>query len=198
MKAGYLQFKPEFGNPEINIQKIEHLTENKYFDLLVIPELANSGYFFSEISEVEKASEEIPGGEFCTALKKICAQKNAYIVSGICERFEDKFYNSSILVHPSGEINTYRKIHLFNEEKLWFQPGDLKLEVYQIEGEFGKVKIGMMICYDWIYPEIARTLALKGAQIICHPANLVMPYCQDAMFTRALENHVFTITANRT
>jgi len=54
-----------------------------------------------------------------------------------------------------------------------------------------------MICFDWFFPETARYLALKGADIICHPANLVMPYCQRAMFTRALENQVYTITANR-
>jgi predicted amidohydrolase len=56
----------------------------------------------------------------------------------------------------------------------------------------------MMICFDWFFPESARTLALKGAQIIAHPANLVMPYCQNAMVTRALENHVYAVTANRT
>jgi predicted amidohydrolase len=55
-----------------------------------------------------------------------------------------------------------------------------------------------MVCFDWIFPEAARTLALRGADIICHPSNLVMSYCQNAMFTRALENRVFTITANRT
>jgi len=54
-----------------------------------------------------------------------------------------------------------------------------------------------MICFDWIFPEAARTLALKGADIICHPSNLVLPYCQTAMVTRCLENHVFAITANR-
>jgi len=59
------------------------------------------------------------------------------------------------------------------------------------------VKIGMMVCFDWRFPETARTLALKGAQIICHPSNLVMAHCQDAMVIRALENQVFTITANR-
>ena len=55
----------------------------------------------------------------------------------------------------------------------------------------------MMICFDWIYPESARTLALKGAQLIAHPSNLVMPYCPDAMVTRCLENRVFAATANR-
>jgi predicted amidohydrolase len=198
MKAGCLQYKPELGNPSGNIGRIAGLIKDKDFDLLVLPELANSGYLFSDTEELYKCSEEIPGGDFCRALKQICSEKNAYIVSGICERSGDKFYNSSILVYPSGEIKTYRKIHLFYEEKLWFAPGDIRLQVYEIEGRFGKVKIGMMICYDWLYPEIARALALKGAQLICHPSNLVMPYCQDAMFTRAFENHVFTITANRT
>ncbi|GAH17893.1 unnamed protein product [marine sediment metagenome] len=55
----------------------------------------------------------------------------------------------------------------------------------------------MLICFDWIYPEAIRTLALKGAQIILHPANLVTPYCPDAMITRAIENRVFVVTADR-
>jgi len=55
----------------------------------------------------------------------------------------------------------------------------------------------MMICFDWFFPESARTLALKGAQLILHPSNLVMPYCQDAMITRSIENRVFSITSNR-
>jgi len=54
-----------------------------------------------------------------------------------------------------------------------------------------------MICFDWYYPESARTLALKGVQLIVHPANLVLPYCPDAMVTRCLENHVYSATANR-
>jgi len=54
-----------------------------------------------------------------------------------------------------------------------------------------------MICFDWIFPEAARTLALLGAQVICHPANLVLPHCQKAMITRSIENRLFIITANR-
>ena len=55
----------------------------------------------------------------------------------------------------------------------------------------------MMICFDWIFPESMRSLANLGADIVCHPANLVMPYCQRAMVTRCLENNVFAVTANR-
>jgi len=199
MKAGYLQFKPEFGKTDVNIDKIEKLVSGIEFDLLVMPELSNSGYFFTSKNELHEFSEEIPKGKFCKAIKEISSQKNGFVVAGICERVGEKFYNSSILVQPDGQVFTYRKIQLFNEEKLWFEPGNMPLKVYEIGNDkFGKVTIGMMICFDWIFPEVTRTLALKGAKIICHPSNLVLNYCQDAMVTRAIENRVFTITANRT
>jgi predicted amidohydrolase len=54
-----------------------------------------------------------------------------------------------------------------------------------------------MICFDWIFPEAARTLALQGAQVIVQPSNLVLPYCQKTMVSRSIENRVFTVTANR-
>ncbi len=199
MKTGFVQYDVLFGNPEDNLKKIISLTSDKEADLLVLPELANSGYLFSDKIELEKLSENIADGKFCNALKKISSEKNCCIVSGICEKSEDKFYNSSVLFCPDGKYFVYRKIHLFDSEKKWFSPGNLPLKVYEIKNNrFGKANIGMMICFDWIFPETARTLALKGAQIICHSSNLVMHYCQTAMFTRALENHVFTITANRT
>lgn len=199
MKIGYFQFKPEACNPDENIDKIETALRDKNFDLIVLPELANSGYLFSSFDELKKTSDEIPGGIFCGALKKIAKDKNAAVVSGICEKAGDKYYNSSVLVYPSGEIKTYRKLHLFYDEKLWFAKSENPFEVYAFQNDNVKdVKLGMMICFDWIFPESARTLALKGAQILCHPSNLVMPYCQDAMVTRALENRIFTITCNRT
>ncbi len=198
MKTGFLQFKPEFGNPQANAQKVYDVLKDKEFDLIVLPELANSGYLFSDFSELEQTAEElsnkeIVNGVFSKTMFELCKKKNAYIVSGICEKSDDKFFNSSVLYYPNGEYKVYRKIHLFDSEKKWFTPGDIALEVHDI----GKCKVGMMVCFDWIFPETARTLALKGAQIICHPSNLVMPYCQKSMFVRALENHVFTITANR-
>jgi predicted amidohydrolase len=55
----------------------------------------------------------------------------------------------------------------------------------------------MMICFDWVFPEVTRTLMLLGADVICHPANLVLTYCQQAMAVRCIENLVFAVTANR-
>ena len=197
MRAGYLQFKPEFCDTGSNIKKINDLINKIDFDILVMPELSNSGYLFTEKEELENAAESIPDGDTCRAIAEIAKVKNAYIVCGIAERAGKKYYNSSILVSPEGEFDTYRKIHLFNEEKLWFSPGHEKFKVNDITVMGEKVKIGMMVCYDWIYPESARSLAIQGAQLICHPANLVMPYCQNAMYARAVENRIFVITANR-
>jgi predicted amidohydrolase len=90
-------------------------------------------------------------------------------------------------------IATYRKIHLFLDEADWFSPGQEEPPVI----EYNKNRFGVMICFDWIFPEVSRVLALKRAQVILHPANLVLPYCQDAMVTRSIENRVFTATANR-
>jgi len=203
MKIGYLQFKPELGKAKRNSEKVESYISKERFDLLVIPELANSGYLFEEPEELEKVSENPDTGKYCGMLKRISKEKNAYIVSGFCESATEEsgrvYYNSSILVYPDGEFRIYRKTHLFFDEKKFFKPGNTGFWVYDIYNKkFGTVKLGMMVCFDWIFPEAARTLALRGADIICHPSNLVMSYCQNAMFTRALENHVYTITANRT
>jgi predicted amidohydrolase len=90
-------------------------------------------------------------------------------------------------------IGTYRKVHLFDREKDLFEPGDRGFTVVAVSG----VRLGLMICFDWIFPETARALSLMGAQVICHPANLVLPHCPQAMITRCVENRVFAITANR-
>lgn len=198
MKTGLLQFRPVLAEPEQNIRKVEELLSPLQFDLIVLPELSNSGYFFGSAEDLEKSAEEIGSGKFVNSLREISHSKRAYIVSGICERSMGRYYNTSVLIHPTGRIDVYRKIHLFDTEKKWFTPGDKPPCVFEIEGSFGKVLAGMMICFDWFFPETARTLALQGAQIICHPSNLVLSYCQKAMYARAVENRVFTVTANRT
>jgi predicted amidohydrolase len=115
------------------------------------------------------------------------------VVVGFAERAGSTVFNSSLLIRPDGSRTTYRKIQLFWGEKDIFAPGDRPPAVV----DAGGVRLGMMICFDWIFPEVARSLALQGADILCHPSNLVLPYCQEAMITRCIENKVFAITANR-
>ncbi|MGV8059634.1 MAG: nitrilase-related carbon-nitrogen hydrolase [Smithellaceae bacterium] len=193
MKAGFVQMSPVFGNIDLNIEKALHLIERADAELVVLPEFFSTGYLFVSAQEASNLTEMIPEGKTTKALCSIARKRKIHIVAGIAELSAGKLYNSSVLISPSGHIATYRKIHLFNEEKLWFQPGDKEFAVYDI----GPCKIGMMICFDWFFPESTRILALKGADIICHPANLVLPYCQDAMKTRCLENKIYAVTANR-
>lgn len=194
MKVAFIQFEPVFGEIGANIQIIDRLVERIDAELIVLPELCTTGYLFTSHREVEALGEEIPAGRTTEALCRLARLKNSYLVAGLIEKCGEKRYNASVLVGPGGYIATYRKIHLFYEETLWFTPGDLAFSVYDI----GICRIGMMICFDWIFPEAARILAIRGADLLCHPSNLVLPYCQGAMVTRCLENRVFAVTANRT
>ncbi len=193
MKIGFIQFEVLFGEKERNLNKVFQLIEMYKADLWVVPELFNTGYLFSSQDELNRLAEEIPDGETTQFLVSLAKKFDTHIVAGIAERMENHYYNSAVYINRNGFKGLYRKIHLFDREKFWFKAGDLPFQVWDI----GIAKIGIMICFDWIFPEAARTLALKGAEIICHPSNLVLPYCQNAMVTRCLENHVFAITANR-
>lgn len=194
MKTGFIQFDPTFGEVEKNIERAARLIEPLDADLIVLPEFFNTGYLITSRQEAQDLAEVIPDGRTTRALCDIARRKNMHLVGGLIEKDGDRLYNAAILVSPRGHLATYRKVHLFNEETLWFSPGDRGFEVYDI----GLCRLGIMICFDWIFPESMRALALKGAEIICHPTNLVLPFCQDAMITRCLENRVFAVTSNRT
>jgi predicted amidohydrolase len=194
MRAGFYQFAPKFGQVERNVDKAVSMILSQKADLIVLPELFTTGYQFISKKEAADLSEPIPSGYATQRLITVSKEKDCYIVAGIAERDGDALFNSAVLTGPEGFIGVYRKIHLFYEETLWFLSGDTGLRVW--ETPIGN--IGIMICFDWFFPEAARTLALKGADIIAHPANLVLRYCPDAMVTRCIENRVFAVTANRT
>ncbi|KQC08036.1 MAG: hypothetical protein APR54_05140 [Candidatus Cloacimonas sp. SDB] len=194
-RVGICQFKPELLDVRANLDKMEQLLYNKKADLIVLPELANSGYLFNSSDEVYSIAENAFRGITSQLFLNMAKQNNTSYVVGLAEKDEDKIFNSAILVNPDQSIFVYRKTHLFLEEKLWFTPGNTGFNIFPAKKD---VKLGIMICFDWIFPESARTLSLKGAQIIAHPANLVLPWCQQAMITRSLENRVFTLTCNRT
>lgn len=193
MKVGFLQTSPIFGKKEENVENAMHLIKQLDADLVVLPELFNTGYQFTSREETIALAETVPDGETTRTLINLSKEKRLYIVAGLAEMDNGRCYNSAVSVGPNGFIGCYRKLHLFYNEKKWFEPGNVELNVYDI----GQAKIGIMICFDWFFPEVARYLALKGADIICHPANLVLPYCPQSMITRCIENRVFAVTANR-
>ncbi len=193
MRVSFVQMRPEFGNKKANIEKAISLMETKAADLYVLPELFNSGYVFTSKEEVSGLAEKAGEGETYDAIQDFAVGHKCAVIYGFPEKASEGNYNSALFVDYKRNIKVYRKIQLFFEEKIYFQPGNFHLETVDYAG----AKLGIMVCYDWIYPEITRVLALKGAHIICHPVNLVMPYCQEAMKTRSIENRVFTITSNR-
>jgi predicted amidohydrolase len=190
----YLQYEVAFGDWAANAATIRRLLADAPDpDLLVLPELAFSGYDFRDRDELESLAEPFHDGPTATLLRELARERNAVIVAGYAERAPEGCYNAAMLVCPDGTACNYRKIHLFNREQDVFLPGDAPTAV--VDTPAGR--IGMMICFDWFFPETARSLALAGAQIIAHPSNLVLPWCQRAMFARSLENAVHTITCNR-
>jgi len=192
LRIGYLQFAPVFGNKELNLQRVEDYLRGAKADLVVLPELFATGYLFESRQELLDLAEDTTGPTF-TALRAMSQELGVSIVAGIAERAGDDCYNS-IFVFGYGEIAaSYRKVHLFDREKQLFSPGDTPFPVFDHRG----AKIGLMICFDWIFPEATRVLALKGAQVVCHPSNLVLPYCPAAMITRCIENGFFAVTVNR-
>lgn len=193
-KAAYVQMNPIFGDKITNIERAsEMIIDADYANLYVLPELFNTGYAFVNKNEVRLLSEEIPEGVTTQNLIQLARSKGAHIIAGMAEKDNSKVFNSAIAVGPEGFVTKYRKIHLFYKEKNWFEPGNIEFRVFRVDD----VKVGIIICFDWIFPEATRTLALKGADLICHPSNLLFPYAQDAMLTRSIENRVYTLTANR-
>jgi predicted amidohydrolase len=195
VKIGFLQFSPLLGDVQGTIQALEKLLSGcAGTDILVLPELCNSGYNFTSYEQAWDTSESIEGSPFIAFLESKCRSLNMHIVSGLNERDGDVLYNSAVLIGPNGYIGTYRKLHLFLNEKDFFQPGNAGLPVFDI----GPCALGMLVCFDWIFPEVWRILALKGADIICHPSNLVLPgFAQRAIPIHALFNRVYVVTANR-
>ena len=125
-------------------------------------------------------------------LKKIAKRKRLHLIFGIAQKHQRKYYNAAVYISPKGKVEIYQKVHLFEREKLFFTRGKSFKVV-----PTGEAKLGLMVCFDWIFPEVSRLLTLRGASILCHPSNLVLPYAQDAMKTRCIENRVFSVTANR-
>jgi len=192
VRVAFIQSNPKLFDVEGNIRRALALAKDISADLIVFPELFSTGYNFRNKKEVARAAEVAGEGPAGTALLEEARRRNAMLVAGFAERKGEKFFNSALVATPGG-FSIYRKSHLFGREKLLFSPGDTGFRVFEWKG----ARVGVMICFDWFFPESMRTLMLKGAEVIAHPANLVLPWCPEAMRTRCLENRVFAVTADR-
>ncbi len=136
-------------------------------NVIVIPELANTGYSFGGSEELAEFAE-LPDGPTLTAWHELARELNIVLVGGFAERgLDGNFYNSSAIVDATGVRAVYRKAHLWDAEKLIFTPGDGLPPV--VDTVFGR--IGLLICYDLEFPEWVRAVSSRGAELLCCPVN---------------------------
>lgn len=166
------QVEPIFGDVLANTQStldVIRYAAGRGAQVVVLPELVSSGYMMSSREEAYALSEVAGDGPATSAWKAAAVELGIVVVAGFPERDGASLYNSSILCLPSGEHAVYRKVHLWDEEALYFEPGDLGFPVVQTE--LGR--LGMMICYDGWFAESYRSLVMEGADLVCVPTNWV-------------------------
>ncbi len=201
-----VQMSPQLGKVEGNLAAMSHFVDAicmaQKVDLIVFPELATTGY---ELGLGFTDVAERPAGPAVALLAQRAADHRTHIVFGLVtkERVESTIYNAAILIGPDGEfLGEYRKLHLPAEERLAFRPG-FRLPVF--ETAFGQV--GILLGWDLVFPEAARSLALDGAQLLCVCANWGHAPAQPrtaaadewSAYTRvrALENALYVVASNR-
>lgn len=209
VRIAVVQFDPQVGiqhgqtNLHNSLQLALQAAKNGA-NLIVLPELANTGYLFANRQDAFKHAEGVPDGPSVCAWLAFAQQHQVYLVAGLAEQDGMQLFDTAVLLGPHGFIGKYRKAHLWNKEKLWFTPGDLGFPVF--ETPIGR--IGLMICWDVWFPEVPRLLSLQGADIICSLNNWIWtppPLFDEAgkcmasylTMTAAHVNNVFIAAANR-
>ena len=198
MRVAVAQMEPRLAEKERNLDAaLERLEEAAAAgaQLLVLPECAIPGYMFDSAEEALPYAEEIPGPT-TEAFERQCARLGVHAITGLLERDGDTLYNAAILVGPDGLIGSYRKTHLpFLGVDRFVTPGD---EFKVFDTALGR--IGLIICYDLRFPEVTRTLALHGADLVALPTNFPMAaklQCDVIAPARAAENRIYLLVANR-
>ncbi|MGC8528732.1 MAG: nitrilase-related carbon-nitrogen hydrolase [Leptospirillia bacterium] len=195
LRVTVIQNSPQFGNPKKNRREVEELLfsqKDPSAGLIVLPELFATGYQFVSREEVKNLSEPENGPTF-DFLSSLSKKTGAVVVGGLPIRRAEGIFNGALVVLGDRLLASYDKVHLFDRERDFFMEGQSPLPV--IDTPFGP--LGVMICFDWLFPEALRSLALSGATVVAHPANWVLPFGPQGMILRSVENRLFTVTANR-
>jgi N-carbamoylputrescine amidase len=172
IRVACVQMRPEIGERDKNVQRSLELVSTAADNgakLIVLPELCASGYVFADRPEAWSLAEEVPDGPTVRAWAELCAERGVHLVAGIAERAGGKLFNSSVVIGPDGHLGTFRKVHLWDRENLYFEPGDLGFPVFYTP--IGR--IATFVCYDGFFPESYRACALQGDDIITIPTNWV-------------------------
>jgi predicted amidohydrolase len=152
-------------NEELSIATVHRCVADGV-QLIVMPELTLSGYMLASAEEVRSVAITADHPVF-TAWSAAVAAVNGVVIGGFAELDDGLVYNSVAVVDGTGFLAVYRKTHLWDKEKLIFTPGAVAPPV--IETSLGR--LGVIVCYDLEFPEMTRSLALRGAELIVVPTN---------------------------
>ena len=193
-----IQYEPTFGEKEKNIRDLLGLVEEAIQHdarLIVLPEMATTGYCWASRAEIAPYVEPIPGPT-TERFQQLASQYGCYIAVSLPEvdAATQVYYNSMALLGPDGLVGTYRKIHSYISEPRWARDGDLGIPVW--DTPLGK--LSGLICMDIEYFETSRIAALRGADVLLFPANWDNEKSPSGWWmARAFENGVYVIAANR-
>jgi predicted amidohydrolase len=190
LKIGIIQYDVAYKDIHKNTETIKKYVNDGDADLYVTPELALTGYLFSNKTELAKLIENTD--DIITELSLLCKNKNTSIVLGHAKIENDAIFNTAFVIDGNGLLGTYNKIYLSKIEKPIFTAG-FDIPVFNVKG----VKIGINICNDLLFPELSSALLQKGVQLICCPCNFGGTPTLGIVRTRSLENKVFYAMSNR-
>jgi predicted amidohydrolase len=199
MRISCLQFAPVLGDIAANLATIDEMLAESESDIAVLPELALTGYFFKTEDELTGLGQPIDS-PLALAIGELAKKHSTAIVTGFLEAAEGVFYNSSLAFDHHGRLaGHYRKVHRFYLETQIFEAGDLGFPVFDLKTPSGVARTGMLICYDWRFPEATRSLAVQGAELIAMPSNIVTTtgMLEVTLRARAFENKVVLAFADR-
>ncbi len=169
MLVACAQYAIRDGDPETNLRRSLTWISSAAragADLVILPELSNSGCDLPSREGALRLAEGVPEGPTFRAWDEAAREHGLLVVGGILEAEGDSVHNSAVVVGPDGLIGRYRKTHFWDREKLVYDPGR---ELPVFETPLGT--LGLLVCYDAWFPEAVRTLAMRGAEILCIPAN---------------------------
>ncbi|MDR2918569.1 MAG: carbon-nitrogen hydrolase family protein [Tannerella sp.] len=192
MKVGFFQYNIIWRDREANLSYIRSKIKDLTFDLLVLPEMFTIGYAFESRDELMPFAENLEDSytvKFLTGLMKECG---GYITGSIPELYNEKLYNTSILVGAEGLIASYRKIHLPDYEKRAFEAGNKAVSC-----SCNETNVGLTVCFDAWFAPLSSSLKFQGVDIICHSACFGGKVTPMIIPIRALENQCFYISCNR-
>jgi predicted amidohydrolase len=173
--------EPRVGHTAENLTTSLELIETaaaRGASVIVLPELTTSGYVFRSRAEAFALSETAATGQSLRAWSDAAARLGVYVIGGFAERDGDRLFNAAALIGPRGLLGIYRKLHLWENEHLFFEPGNRGLPVF--DTPFGR--IAAVICYDGWFPEVYRQLAAQRVDLVCMPTNWVpMPQQPERM-----------------